>query len=88
MENIGSNIGHILVALVLFLVGVLVAKFLGIYAVGVLANVLYWGGRELAQSMRPGKPLKINWTLKNTQNFGYPVAVSVVLAVILTLTGF
>lgn len=82
----GSNLSHILIGLLLFLVGTLAAKFIGIYAAGVLVNAAFWGGRELAQSMRPRDPFKIIWTMKNTQNFCWPVGVSIVLAVILKLT--
>lgn len=77
---IQSSLEHGLLAIPIFFVAALAIAYLPWMWFGVLLNIAYWGGRELAQSFRPSAPYKLNWTLTSTLNFVTPVVVATALA--------
>jgi hypothetical protein len=79
---IKSTLAHVALSVPLFAAGY-GAAVAGAEWAAALAVALYWLGRELAQSMRPSAPFKINWTMNNTLGFGVPAALAVLAAIVL-----
>lgn len=80
-----ASLSHVLIALAIFGLALLIHAFLGIHFVAALAGSAFYLGRELAQSMRPSNPFKINWAWSNSRGFLYPMGVLLGLALVLTV---
>lgn len=73
------SLSHVLLSPLPFALAAFGAAFSWYWA-GVAGVALYWGGRELAQSMRPSAPLRFKWSWVNTRNFVQPVAAAAAVA--------
>lgn len=80
---IRSTLAHVALSVPIFAIGYGVAA-LGAAWAAALVVIAYWGGRELAQSMRPSAPLSFNWTTTSTLNFAVPAAAALIAAGLLT----
>lgn len=80
---IKSSLSHVALSVPLF-GAAYGAALLGPQWVAALGVVLYWAGRELAQSMRPSAPLRFNWTMTNTLNLAAPAVAALIAAALLS----
>lgn len=80
---IRSSLSHVALSVPLF-AACYGAALLGAQWAAALGVVLYWAGRELAQSMRPNAPLRFNWTATNTLNLAAPAVVALIAAAALS----
>ena len=82
---IAGTIAHVALSIPLFAAAWALSS-LGPHWAAALAVSLYWLGRELAQSMRPGNPFAIQWNMTNTLNFGVPAIVAILAATVIEIT--
>jgi hypothetical protein len=80
-----GTLAHVALSIPLFGVALLIGWAGNVWAAA-LSVSLYWLGRELAQSMRPGNPLAIQWNLTNTLNFGVPCLAAILAACVIEFT--
>lgn len=82
---IASSLAHVALSVPIFALAY-GAALLGPEWAAALAVALYWLGRELAQSMRPGAPFKVAWTATSTANLAAPAAAALLVAVVISIT--
>ena len=80
---IASSLTHVALSVPLF-AAAYGAALLGPQWAAALGVVLYWAGRELAQSMRPSAPFAFAWTMTSTLNLAAPAVAALIAAAVLS----
>lgn len=82
---IGGTLAHVALSIPFYVLSWWLCKF-GAHWGAALAVSVYWAGRELAQSMRPGNPFAIQWNITNTLNLCVPSAAVILASCVIEFT--
>jgi len=81
-----GTLAHVALSIPLYCLAAWIGFRFGPHFGAAFAVSVYWLGRELAQSMRPGNPFAIQWNMTNTLNFGVPSVAAILAACVIQLT--